>query len=58
MDLRSPDFDDQGPIPRECTCEGADRPPILEWTGVPEGVAELALTCEDPEPRPAPSCTG
>src|SRR5215218_4669686 len=49
MDLTSPDFEDGGEIPREQTCDGEDAPPELHWSGVPSGVVELALTCEDPD---------
>jgi Raf kinase inhibitor-like YbhB/YbcL family protein len=54
MDLTSPDFEEGDRIPREHTCDGADAPPELHWSGVPSGVVELALTCEDPH---APSGT-
>ena len=49
MDLTSPDFEDGGEIPREQTCDGRDAAPELHWSGVPSGVVELALTCEDPD---------
>ena len=49
MDLTSPDFEEGDAIPRERTCDGADAPPELHWSGVPSGVVELALTCEDPD---------
>jgi Raf kinase inhibitor-like YbhB/YbcL family protein len=54
MDLTSPDFEEGTPIPRDKSCEGQDAAPLLEWSGVPSNVAELALTCEDPD---APSGT-
>jgi Raf kinase inhibitor-like YbhB/YbcL family protein len=47
MDLTSPDFEEGGRIPRAHTCDGADAPPELHWSGIPSGVVELALTCED-----------
>ncbi|HKA94181.1 MAG TPA: YbhB/YbcL family Raf kinase inhibitor-like protein [Acidimicrobiia bacterium] len=47
MDLTSPDFEEGDPIPRGHTCDGSDAPPELYWSGVPSGVVELALTCED-----------
>lgn len=47
MEFWSLDFDNKGKIPSECTCDGANRPPRLEWNGAPEGTVELALTCED-----------
>jgi Raf kinase inhibitor-like YbhB/YbcL family protein len=49
MDLTSPDFEDSGEIPREHTCDGEGTAPELLWSGVPSGVVELALTCEDPD---------
>jgi Raf kinase inhibitor-like YbhB/YbcL family protein len=49
MDLTSPDFEEGGRIPRMHTCDGEDDPPELQWSGVPSGVVELALTCEDPD---------
>jgi Raf kinase inhibitor-like YbhB/YbcL family protein len=47
MDLTSPNFEEGDAIPREHTCDGDDAPPELQWSGVPSGVIELALTCED-----------
>jgi Raf kinase inhibitor-like YbhB/YbcL family protein len=49
MDLTSPDFEEGDPIPGEHTCDGTDAPPELHWSGIPSGVVELALTCEDPD---------
>ena len=54
MDLTSPSFEEGGGIPHAHTCDGDDAPPELLWSGVPSGVVELALTCEDPD---APSGT-
>lgn len=47
MELWSSDFEHKGQIPVGCTCDGEDRPPQLQWSGVPEQAAELAVTCED-----------
>ena len=42
-------------IPRQHTGEGDDVSPALSWEGVPEGTAELALICDDPDaPTPTP----
>jgi Raf kinase inhibitor-like YbhB/YbcL family protein len=49
VDLTSPDFEEGDPIPLAHTCDGADAPPELHWSGVPSGVVELVLTCEDPD---------
>ena len=49
MDLTSPDFEEGDQIPRELTCDGENTSPELHWSGVPSGVVELALTCEDPD---------
>jgi Raf kinase inhibitor-like YbhB/YbcL family protein len=49
MDLTSPNFEEGDRIPQEHTCDGADAPPELHWSGIPSGVVELALTCEDPD---------
>jgi Raf kinase inhibitor-like YbhB/YbcL family protein len=49
MDLTSPDFEDGQRIPERHTCDGDNEAPELHWSGVPSGVVELALTCEDPD---------
>jgi Raf kinase inhibitor-like YbhB/YbcL family protein len=49
MDLRSPDFSEHATIPQRFTCDGDNVSPALEWSDVPDGTAELALTCEDPD---------
>jgi Raf kinase inhibitor-like YbhB/YbcL family protein len=33
LTVSSPDIDDGGPIPAEFTCDGADHPPVIEWSG-------------------------
>ncbi len=54
LTLSSTAFDQDGPIPRECTCEGRDLSPPLAWTGLPEGTQSLALIIDDPDaPDPA-----
>ncbi len=47
--LTSPAFAEGGMIPKEYTCDGADRSPPLEWTGVPRSARSLALICDDPD---------
>ena len=49
IELRSPAFSDHAAIPTRFTKDGEDLSPPLEWSGVPEGTAELALLCEDPD---------
>lgn len=52
--LNSPSFDDNGPIPELYTCDGADAPPPLEWSGAPGGTRSFALIVDDPDaPDPA-----
>ncbi len=54
MTLTSPAFDHNGSIPAAFTCEGEDRSPRLEWSGIPEGTRSLALIVDDPDaPDPA-----
>jgi Raf kinase inhibitor-like YbhB/YbcL family protein len=50
-DLRisSPALQAEGAIPTRHTGEGEDVSPALEWSGVPEGTAQLALICHDPD---------
>lgn len=54
MELRSPAFSDHTRIPVRYGRLGDNVSPPLEWSGVPDGTAELALVCEDPD---APSRT-
>jgi hypothetical protein len=49
MDLRSPDFTDQAPIPDRYARTGQNVSPALTWSPPPEGTAELALLVEDPD---------
>jgi hypothetical protein len=52
--ITSPAFTHGGEIPSECTCEGADTSPRLEWTGAPVGTKGFALIVDDPDaPDPA-----
>lgn len=52
--LTSSAFTDGQPIPVAYSCEGADQPPPLEWSDVPEGTKGFALVVDDPD---APSGT-
>ena len=49
--LTSSAFSDGGDIPSEHTCDGANRPVPLAWTGAPDGTAEFALLMVDPDAR-------
>lgn len=49
MTLISPDFPEGGSIPARFTCDGEDVAPRLEWSGVPEDTAELAIQVIDPD---------
>ena len=47
MKLRSEAFRDGGRIPRRFTCDGADVPPPLAWSPVPDGNGQLAIILRD-----------
>ena len=49
MELTSPDFPSEGPIPTRFTCDGADESPELNLAGIPEGTASLVLVMDDPD---------
>ena len=54
LTLTSTAFGRMGAIPRDHTCEGADRAPPLAWTGAPPGTKSFALIVDDPDaPDPA-----
>ncbi len=54
LTITSPVFSDNGEIPTRFTCQGEDISPALNWDGVPEGTASLALIVDDPDaPDPA-----
>ena len=54
LTLRSSAFPRMGAIPRDCTCEGADRAPPLDWSDEPAGTKSFALIVDDPDaPDPA-----
>jgi Raf kinase inhibitor-like YbhB/YbcL family protein len=42
-------FENGGLIPSKYTCDGADVSPALQWDGIPEGAASIALICDDPD---------
>jgi Raf kinase inhibitor-like YbhB/YbcL family protein len=47
--LRSAAFNDHTLLPRDYSHEQGDLSPPLEWSGVPDGTAELVIVCEDPD---------
>lgn len=47
--LTSPALEADQRINQDHTCDGSDRPPTLEWSGVPEGTRSLALIMDDPD---------
>lgn len=49
--ITSTDFPDGGPIPRKFSCDGENVSPALNWEGVPDGAATLALIVDDPDAR-------
>jgi len=54
MQISSSSFTQQGQIPEQFTCEGADISPPLAWSGVPPTAKSLALIVDDPD-APDPS---
>ncbi len=54
LELTSPNFTHNGPIPTQFTCEGDDISPALDWTSPPAGTAAFVLIVDDPDaPDPA-----
>ncbi len=49
IQLRSSAFADGGMVPKTFTCDGSDRSPPLEWSGVPAQAQSLVLICDDPD---------
>jgi hypothetical protein len=59
LSITSPAFANNGAIPKQYTCEGADVSPGLRWSGAPQGTKSFALIVDDPDaPDPdAPKMT-
>lgn len=54
MKLISPNFENNGDIPGQFTCDGQDISPALEWSDAPAGTKCFALIVDDPDaPDPA-----
>jgi Raf kinase inhibitor-like YbhB/YbcL family protein len=54
LEITSPAFHHDAAIPAGHTCDGDDRSPALNWSGVPAGAKSLALIMDDPDaPDPA-----
>lgn len=49
MNVTSPAFAANAPIPVKHTCDGADVSPALSWAGVPPEAKSLALVMDDPD---------
>lgn len=49
MELSSPDFESEGAIPAQFTCDGADESPELHIEGIPEGTVSLVVIMDDPD---------
>ena len=49
MEIRSPAFARNSPIPAVHTCDGEDVSPPLTFAGVPQGTRSLALLADDPD---------
>ncbi|MGQ9460996.1 MAG: YbhB/YbcL family Raf kinase inhibitor-like protein [Candidatus Bathyarchaeaceae archaeon] len=49
MKLKSRDFEDNGNIPSEFTCDGRDISPQLSWEDVPAETKSFALSVTDPD---------
>ena len=54
LHLSSTEFAHEAPMPARLTCDGEDRSPALQWSGLPAGTRSLALVVDDPDaPDPA-----
>ncbi len=49
MDIKTPAFTPEGSIPREFTCDGADKNPELQISGVPSEAKSMVLIVDDPD---------
>jgi len=49
LSLASNSFSNGGDIPKQFTCDGANRSPDLSWTGAPAATKSFALLVDDPD---------
>lgn len=49
MQIRSPAFADQAPVPPRFTCDGDDVSPPLQWGDAPAQTRSFVLLCDDPD---------
>jgi len=49
MQIYSKDFNSEGEIPKKFTCDGENKMPSLEVSGVPEAAKSLVLIIDDPD---------
>jgi len=49
MRILSTTFGNGEPIPKDCTCDGANRSPHLAWSEIPVDTRSFALVCDDPD---------
>lgn len=47
--ISSSDFKHNTPIPKEFTCEGANKAPRLQWQSAPAQTKSFVLICDDPD---------
>lgn len=49
VEVGSPDLADQGTVPVQFTCDGADSMPAIAWTNLPDDTVEVAIVVDDPD---------
>ena len=49
IEVRSPDFSDDGTIPARFTCDGEDKPPVVSWQRPPTGTRAVAVIFDGPD---------
>jgi Raf kinase inhibitor-like YbhB/YbcL family protein len=51
LNVSSGQFDNNGALPVSMTCDGADNPPMLTWSGAPDGTKSFAIEVRDLDNR-------